>query len=653
MEIKLQQLTMRNFKGIPDLSLDFDGKDTSIYGSNGTGKSTIYDAWLWLMTGKDSAGNADPAIKPVNKYGDIIDHAAHSSVSAEILADGQKVTLCRDYFERWSKKRGNPDATYDGNTTEFYINGVPKSKGDYEKALEKLIPLDKFRLLSDVFAFGRLQWQKRREILFEMADVGTDLELMAGNDTYAPLLEAAAPIGLDDLRAQLKARRKKLNARMNDLPVMIAENRKVEQELGDAPFDVLRASLSDLDVDDQRISREIAAVERGDTEALEAQATARRLEIQAIDMENQDFRRKLEAAGSERREAEREVDRLKREVDRATDDYRRTSKQYHSAKELAARHAAHAEEYRSMWREESAKSFTASGVCPTCGQPLPAEKIAEAKAAWETSRRETLEQIQRLGASAAESATQMQQTVIQLQQDMADIESIIARRKDELSAAEARCSTISAPAVVDMPDYVSRRSVAQKRLEDALKQMDGEQDAYMQTVNALREKRQAVRSEMQAIRGQLAKEDTLISVRDRIKELEDERKKLADELADVDRLTDLAEDFVRYKTQYITDAVNRRFRFARFRLFTEQINGGLKDCCDITYNGVPYDYGLNNGARINVGLDIVRTLSEHYGCTAPVFVDNAESVVDVEGIDSQTIRLIVSAQDEKVRVEAA
>ena len=155
---------------------------------------------------------------------------------------------------------------------------------------------------------------------------------------------------------------------------------------------------------------------------------------------------------------------------------------------------------------------------------------------------------------------------------------------------------------------------------------------------------------MQEKREQLAKESTLKSVLQRIEELEEERRQLAEELASVEHLTDLAEDFVRYKVECITDNINSMFRLAQFRLFTEQVNGGIADSCDILCGGVPYDSGLNNGARINVGLDIINTLSREYGSHVPVFVDNAESVVELEGMDTQVIRLVVSAEDKEIRM---
>ena len=111
----------------------------------------------------------------------------------------------------------------------------------------------------------------------------------------------------------------------------------------------------------------------------------------------------------------------------------------------------------------------------------------------------------------------------------------------------------------------------------------------------------------------------------------------------------LIEDFVRYKTQFVEDTVNRVFRVARVRLFRPQANGGLEERCDVTLDGVPYG-SLNNGARINVGIDVINALSNYHGIRVPLFVDNAESVTNLEPCASQTIRLMVSETDKELRI---
>ena len=70
----------------------------------------------------------------------------------------------------------------------------------------------------------------------------------------------------------------------------------------------------------------------------------------------------------------------------------------------------------------------------------------------------------------------------------------------------------------------------------------------------------------------------------------------------------------------------------------------------MVYDGVPYQ-ALNNGAKINVGIDIINTLSLAYGVRVPLFIDNAESVTRLEETETQTIRLVVSEQDKELRID--
>ena len=97
-------------------------------------------------------------------------------------------------------------------------------------------------------------------------------------------------------------------------------------------------------------------------------------------------------------------------------------------------------------------------------------------------------------------------------------------------------------------------------------------------------------------------------------------------------------------------SINDHFRIATFRLFREQANGGLEERCDVVYDGVPF-MGLNNGMKVNVGIDIINALSRHYGVTVPLFVDNAEAVTRLEPCNAQVIRLVVSENDKELRIE--
>ena len=110
------------------------------------------------------------------------------------------------------------------------------------------------------------------------------------------------------------------------------------------------------------------------------------------------------------------------------------------------------------------------------------------------------------------------------------------------------------------------------------------------------------------------------------------------------------EDFSRYKAGFVEDTINGMFEHARFRLFRDQINGGLEECCDVVFGGVPYS-SLNNGARINIGIDIIRTFGEKTGTTVPLFVDNAEAVTELWTTGGQMILLKVDGKKKELTVK--
>ncbi|MNC37535.1 hypothetical protein D3C75_861030 [compost metagenome] len=161
------------------------------------------------------------------------------------------------------------------------------------------------------------------------------------------------------------------------------------------------------------------------------------------------------------------------------------------------------------------------------------------------------------------------------------------------------------------------------------------------------------RAEIEEMERDLAKFDGVRRSQLRVTELENQERELAAEYERLQHELFLCEEFTKTKVSMLDAKINSKFKLARFRLFEDQINGGIKEVCDTLYKGVPYDGGLNNAARINVGLDIINTLGEHYGFSAPIFVDNAEAVTKLISTDAQVIRLVVSEADKKLRIETA
>lgn len=166
--MKLNRLTLRNFKGCRDLTLDFQGRDTSIYGANGTGKTSIADAFSWLLFGKDSKDQANFDIKTLDENNNPLPGLDHE-VEAEMDMGDRTITLKKSYKEVWTKKRGEAAKTFTGHTTDHFLNGVPVQKKEYDAAIADIAPESLFKLLTNPRYFNdQLHWQDRRKMLLDV-----------------------------------------------------------------------------------------------------------------------------------------------------------------------------------------------------------------------------------------------------------------------------------------------------------------------------------------------------------------------------------------------------------------------------------------------------------------------------------------------------
>lgn len=231
MKMQLMTLTIDNFKCFAHTVIRFNGRNAAVYGQNGSGKSSVYDAFLWLLFGKDSRGRKDFDIKPHNPDGSIKDHAAITSVEAALLVDGAARTLRRTYYEVWSTRRGSANTVFDGHSSDYFVDGVPCKKGEFESRVAAIIPEDRFRLLTNTAYFASvLPWKERRAALFTLADVTPDEDLLAAEPQFAPLLAALDGLPVEDCRRKLEARRKTLSGLRGDIPARLDECKKTKDK---------------------------------------------------------------------------------------------------------------------------------------------------------------------------------------------------------------------------------------------------------------------------------------------------------------------------------------------------------------------------------------------------------------------------------------
>ena len=234
MRIKIKSLKLENFKGIKDLTIDF--KDTTnIYGDNAVGKTTIFDAYSWLLWDKDSLNRKDFAIKPYDKNGEEV-HNLESIVEGNFRFDDTDLSLKKIYKEVWTKKRGSTQAEFTGHTTDYYINAVPVKKKEYTERIASVISEDNFNLLSNPLYFNQiLDKNKRREVILGLIDEVKPEDIIAINKDLEDLdLETYT---IDELKKIAKDSAKKINKDIESIPARIDELDK--SKIHDIDFDAL------------------------------------------------------------------------------------------------------------------------------------------------------------------------------------------------------------------------------------------------------------------------------------------------------------------------------------------------------------------------------------------------------------------------------
>lgn len=637
MNILLKSLDLVHFKCFNVLHLDFHEGVNNIYGENAAGKTSVYDALTWLLFDKGSAGGARPDIKP---------HGAPAGTMPEVTAvlevDGEPIKLRKVLREKWEKPRGSSIERYAGDTRDYYIDDVPLAENAYKRRIAELIDEQQFKLLTDVWAVtSKMHWKDRRTLLAEICGLPEDKQLLAAAPQFAELNEKVGRRTVDEFKSVLMKQRKDMNANLNTLPVRVDECSRMVGELESLDFAAAHSESDRLQAERERLQGEIVKLSNN---TLAAQARNERDELKnqlsELEVENNAH------LASQRVPVEDETPALTAALDRAKHEADRLTRTIAQETDYIASGETRLNYYRARWRAIDAEPFTADR-CPTCGQVFPAERLAESRAAFAEHQKQRKDAL-------LEDSKMVKQGIAAAKDRLLAAETALKTAQDEVQKAQITLDSYTPPVEItpeNLPDYDRRKGAILTLIADADKRIDRLTGDTEQERRRLETALSAVTAEKLRHDAVLAKEQTLADTRRRIADLQAEQRTAAAEVEQMDRLIAMCEEFTRYRVQAITESVNSRFRLTRWRLFTEQVNGGLADCCEpMDSNGTAFE-GTNNAMKINIGVDIIDTLSEFYGVRVPLFVDNAESVTQLQPIGSQVVRLVVSEQDKELRIE--
>lgn len=676
MKLKIRSLHMENFKGIKMLDVNFSVK-TKISGQNAVGKTTIFDAFTWLLFNKNSAGEEKFNVRPLDKDGNRIDNVEIKVVGV-IDVDGKEVELSKVQKQNWVKKRGTDTVTLQGNVNSFEIDGYPKSEADFKAYVSNLAQSeDMFKMLTNPQYFSSLKWKDQRDILMRLATDVSDVELAQTDAKYAPLLgELEKAPSTDDIRAKFSKALSGWKKKQAEIPVRIDEAEKskidvdvAEQEL--AKVDLVRriaecgkkmenvgSALGDLRSKEMQLQFDMSGMEQTMNRELSNKRSI-------MDAELRDCKNELEHFAVTISLKEKQISDNEKAITDADAERKKLGEQYNSEKAKAF------DETPYLFDESKWIFDESTTVCSLCGQKLPADKIEQLKADFEERKTKAKADAKRkLNDSKSDFITQKESNLEEIKADgfakknlieeltkknadlQMEIDSLKKQEQGTLTNKEELCKLLSEiPEEADYSqneEYVKLKAEHDKILADIAKLESEGADSVVDELKAEKSDLQAQLNEVNAI---IAKASMNVEIDERIAQLQAEQKEIGQKVADQEQMLYLLEEFIRFKLDKISDSINSHFKTVNFKLFEMQLNGGMKDCCECTVNGVPYST-LNSGHRIVAGLDIIRSLSEMYGASCPIFVDNAESLneFNVPDMDAQLILLSVS-EDKQLKVE--
>ena len=640
--MKLISLTLENFEGTKRFEFCPDGRSVTVKAANGVGKSTLMDAYWWLLTGKNSAQTEKFDIYPVGAPEDV-----QVSVTGVFQTDGgETLALGRTYKRNIGRRRGDAESTVRGNTTGFSINGVPKAQKDFLPVIEQYFGGEqKLLMLGMLHHFAvETPWADRRAVLIDLfAPHLGDKDIIDAHEELAPLGGyIGAMTTVADYAQQIKLKRRKVQEQLKEIPARIDEAEKSKPSL---PPEADAAAIPSLMARKMKLTGTVAALQNGEGAA----ALRKRIAEQEA--------KAAEARAAYLRETAGGNDALQRQAA----ELRRQIAETEAKKEALVRNqsadAAFLEEadlklreLRQRAREVHDRFFDESeSICPTCKREYPPDRIAQLKAEFNERKSNDAQWTKERGIALAAAINEKQARQKSSMREIADCGDRLETLRSHLREVT---DSIAAPPAWETTTDARAYAVELDELREQLVHID----------SASKEQRAAAQAELDAIEAQLAQinaraqmQEHLKAIDARIADLQAEEKKLGVQLAQLDLHLDLTERFVQLQASDIEEKINTAFEGVRWVLFDRQVNGGITPCCRALLlndrgDWVSYE-STNTAHQYNGGLHIIDGLSRAAGLRLPVWIDRAESCTAYDSIENQVIRLHASAEHDKITVE--
>ena len=612
MHVQLLSLEIENFKGTKYARYEF-GKETNIYGANASGKTTIFDALWWLLFNKDSNGSEKFSIRPLDSNGKMIDNVA-IKVNGNFEIDGKEVEICKEQKQKWTKKRGTEAAEFIGNVNSFEVDGYPKTESEYKKFISDLIGEETFKLLTNPMYFTSLKWKDQRAILMKFVSGRNDIQLAKEFGGYDELLvELEKAPSTEDIQKKYSKSMNELKKKLDEYPVRIDELNKNLVSLEET-IKTKKDYYNGL----EKVSNDAAEmiIKRSEIKVKMAELKAK--------LENDLVLKKVEAKGLIEglnivsSNISNEIEDMEALISISDANIETTKKAINTYK-------------TALMTAEKLELNEDSFVCPYCGKTYPEDKK-------ETIKKEFYKKKELELKTIADKVLSLEKELKHIEEEKSNRENELKQFKEKYKLNDKKLEKAMAD-FMKLPNVVDLSSNAEYvALEDELNKIGS-----LETINNSIEISKA-ETELKILT------DDHKTIKNRISVLTMEQRETAQKIANCEKMIYLLEQFIKEKMNKISFEINDNFKMVNFILFKTQINSGLAETCECEYNGVPFN-SLNAAAKIQCGLDIIRSLQELFDIYAPVFIDNRESCTVIPKMDCQLVNMYVSPKDTVIRTE--
>lgn len=646
-KVIIKSLTLTNWRGERSRTTQFNPISTTISGGNGLGKSRHFDAFMWLLFGKDKEDRKDFNIKTV------VDGQPLMKTECEVIGvldvDGEEITLRRAFVEDWVKPRGQVEQVFKGNKTECYWNDTPVNVTEYQKRVNTIIDDSVFKMVTNPLFFASMPWKNQREQLFQLAGTVTDQEIANSKPEFSVLLDKISGKSLTDFKGELSARKKRLKADLAEIQPRIDQTQRLMPEMTD--FAILEEEVARIDAEIEKVDKAMNDA----TERVRQQYEAiqeRQSKINTLKSQRQQVlfdaqsKAKEDAfnANANRRELQERINVVKREIHGYVQDEISANNKLEKLQERMQYLITESDALRSDWYKENEATYNGETKCSCCGQELPDAIKAEALARFNQYKQARLNEITRNGKNFKAEIEDTKKQISEIEQDKDNAISGARQKKEELHALENQLTTLSEVKQVEIiPDNIKEYSDLTKQIADLEATLEaGTEKVY---TSEYQERKKELSRNRDEVKAKLADRERIEQFKKQIADLEAKGKDLAQQIADAEREEYTVQQFTKAKIDECEKRINGLFKMVTFRLFDYTIEDAKKEnpieTCVPLVNGVPFAVA-NTASQVNAGLDIINALTSFYGVKAPIFIDNRESVNQIIDTQSQVINLVVT-----------